>query len=275
MDAEAGEEVRVEGDPYAEHTLTWSPDSGSLVAYRVVPGYERMVHYAESAPEDRLQPRHSTITYTKPGDALDVRRPVLFHLDDGEQIVVDNRLFPNAYSISSPEWREAGWIPPEVFTATGRDGETEIWGIIVRPSNFDPARDYPVVESIYAGPHDNHVPKSFSVFPPRGMREQAELGFFTVMIDGMGISNRSKAFHDVAWKNLGDAGFPDRILWHEAVAERYDYYDLDRVGIYGGSAGGQNAMGGLLFHPSSTTWVWPTTGATTTESTRSGGTSCG
>jgi len=83
MDAEAGEEVRVEGDPYAEHTLTWSPDSGSLVAYRVVPGYERMVHYVESAPEDRLQPRHSTITYTKPGDALDVRRPVLLHLDDG------------------------------------------------------------------------------------------------------------------------------------------------------------------------------------------------
>jgi dipeptidyl aminopeptidase/acylaminoacyl peptidase len=142
----------------------------------------------------------------------------------------------------------AGWIPPEPFVAKGRDGVTDIWGIIVRPSTFDPSVRYPVIESIYAGPHDSHVPKAFSVFPTRGMLPQAELGFVVVMIDGMGTSNRSKAFHDVAWKNLGDAGFPDRILWHRAVAERYPWYDVDRVGIYGGSAGGQNAMGALLFH---------------------------
>src|SRR5690606_27885142 len=122
------------------------------------------------------------------------------------------------------------------------------WGIIVRPSNFDSTRSYPVIESIYAGPHSNHVPKAFSVFLTRGMVAQAEIGFITVMIDGMGTSNRSKAFHDVAWKNLGDAGFPDRSLWHKAVAAKYPYYDIDRVGIYGGSAGGQNAMGALLFH---------------------------
>ncbi len=81
------------------------------------------------------------------------------------------------------------------------------------------------------------------------MQSQAELGFIVVQIDGMGTSNRSKAFHDVAWKNLGDAGFPDRILWHKAVAAKYSWYDITRVGIYGGSAGGQNALGGLLFHP--------------------------
>jgi dipeptidyl aminopeptidase/acylaminoacyl peptidase len=65
----------------------------------------------------------------------------------------------------------------------------------------------------------------------------------------MGTSNRSKAFHDVAWKNLGDAGFPDRILWHKAVNAKYPNVDITRVGIYGTSAGGQNAMGALLFHP--------------------------
>jgi hypothetical protein len=69
-----------------------------------------------------------------------------------------------------------------------------------------------------------------------------------VQIDGMGTNNRSKAFHDVAWKNLGDAGFPDRILWHRAVNAEYSWYDIDRVGLYGGSAGGQNAAGALLFH---------------------------
>ena len=81
------------------------------------------------------------------------------------------------------------------------------------------------------------------------MQAQAELGFIVVQIDGMGTSNRSKAFHDVAWKNLKDAGFPDRILWHKAVAAKYPWYDITRVGIYGTSAGGQNSMGALLFHP--------------------------
>lgn len=141
----------------------------------------------------------------------------------------------------------AGWEAPEVFVSKARDGVTDIWGLIFRPTDFDPNRVYPVIEYIYAGPHSSHVPKSFQEY--NGMREIAELGFIVVQIDGMGTSNRSKAFHDVAWMNLGDAGFPDRILWHEAVAEQYPYYDISRVGIYGTSAGGQNSLGGLLFHP--------------------------
>ncbi len=142
---------------------------------------------------------------------------------------------------------KVGWKPPEVFTALGRDGKTEIWGIIIRPTNFEPTRKYPVIEYIYAGPQGSFVPKSFLTYSP--MMAQAEIGFIVVQIDGMGTSNRSKAFHDVAWKNLGDAGFPDRILWHRAVAAKYPWYDITRVGIYGGSAGGQSALGGLLFHP--------------------------
>jgi dipeptidyl aminopeptidase/acylaminoacyl peptidase len=142
---------------------------------------------------------------------------------------------------------KAGWKAPEVFTAKGRDGQSDIWGLIFRPTSFDPARRYPVIENIYAGPHGSHVPKSFSAFS--GSQAQAELGFIVVQIDGMGTSNRSKAFHDVAWQNLGDAGFPDRILWHKAAAAKYPSYDITRVGIYGGSAGGQNSMGALLFHP--------------------------
>ncbi len=145
------------------------------------------------------------------------------------------------------ELQKTGWRPPEVFTALGRDGKTEIWGVIYRPTNFDPTRKYPVIENIYAGPHDSFVPKSFAAY--NQMQSTAELGFMVVQIDGMGTSNRSKAFHDVAWKNLADAGFPDRILWHRAVAAKYPAYDISRVGIYGNSAGGQNALGGMLFHP--------------------------
>ncbi len=150
----------------------------------------------------------------------------------------------------------AGWKSPEVFTAKGRDSKTDIWGVIIRPTNFDPSKRYPVIENIYAGPHGSFVPKGFWPFLPHssgdsliGMQAQAEVGFIVVMIDGMGTFNRSKAFHDVAWKNVGDAGFPDRILWHKAVAAKYPYYDITRVGIYGGSAGGQNSTGALLFHP--------------------------
>ena len=435
-----------EGNYYTFSSIAWSPDSKRLVAYRVRPGYRRQVHYVESSPADQLQPKHSTRDYAKPGDALDVAQPVLFEIDTRKQLIIDNSLFPNPYSLSNSSWRKdshaftfeynqrghqayriieidaatgkaralineepqtffsyraltgnlretgtryrndlsdgreiiwaserdgwrhlylydgttgklknqitsgnwivravdkvdeekrqiwfeasgmypgkdpyfshyyrvnfdgsgltalteadgthsavysshmkfyidlwsrvdlapiaelrrvedrklllelergdiseltkAGWRPPEVFTAMGRDGKTDIWGIIVRPTNFDPSKKYPVIENIYAGPQGSFTAKAFSVVNP--MQALAELGFIVVQMDGMGTANRSKAFHDVAWRNLGDAGFPDRILWHKAVAAKYPYYDISRVGIYGTSAGGQSSTGGMLFHP--------------------------
>lgn len=139
---------------------------------------------------------------------------------------------------------ESGWQTPERFVAKGRDGITNIYGLIVKPSNFDPAKKYPIIEKIYAGPHGFHVPKAW------GREAQthgiAELGFIVVQIDGMGTNWRSRAFHDVAWKNLKDAGFPDRIAWLKAAAATRPWMDLSRVGIYGGSAGGQNAVAALL-----------------------------
>ena len=140
----------------------------------------------------------------------------------------------------------SGFTMPEVFHAKGRDGKTDIWGNIYRPSNFDPNRKYPVVEFIYAGPHDSFVDKNFTV--STGFSKLNELGFIVVCIDGMGTANRSKSFHDVSWRNLKDAGFPDRILWIKEAAKKYPYMDIDNVGIYGYSAGGQSALGALLFH---------------------------
>lgn len=435
-----------EGNYYTLRSIAWSPDSRKLVAYHTRPGYDRQVHYIESSPADQIQPKHSTIAYRKPGDALDIAYPALLDVATKKEIAIDPALFPNAYSIASPVWWKdgraftfeynqrghqlyrvievdaetgkaralieessksfvdyrplaeglsdtgkefrydvddgkeivwaserdgwehlylydgatgkvknqitkgewvvrfvdrvdgekrqiwfqaagmnpgedpyfahyyridfdgagltrltdaegthsvvfspgrqfyvdswqrvdlppvaqlrraenqklvmdldkgdtsallaAGFRPPEVFVAKGRDGKTDIWGAIVRPMNFDANKKYPVIEQIYAGPQGSFVPKTFSAVP--ATQALAELGFIVVQIDGMGTNNRSKAFHDVAWKNLGDAGFPDRILWHQAVARKYPYYDLTRVGIYGTSAGGQNSLGGVLFYP--------------------------
>lgn len=140
-----------------------------------------------------------------------------------------------------------GWKAPEVFVSKARDGKTDIWGMVYRPSNFDPTKRYPVIEDIYAGPQDSFVPKTFAA--SRGMQSLAELGFIVVKIDGMGTRNRGKAFHDVCYKNLADAGFPDRILWMQALAKKDPSVDISRVGVFGGSAGGQSSTGALLFHP--------------------------
>lgn len=128
-----------------------------------------------------------------------------------------------------------GWLPAERFEAVGRDGTTKIYGIIIKPSNFDPSKVYAVVEQIYAGPQDYFCPKAFSTLGRQ--HELAELGFVLVQIDGMGTNWRSKAFHDTAFKNLKDAGFPDRKLWMQAAAKTRPWMDISRVGIYGGSAG--------------------------------------
>ena len=142
---------------------------------------------------------------------------------------------------------ETGYTLPEVFVAKGRDGKTDIWGTIHRPSNFDPTKKYPVIEYIYAGPHDSFVDKNFVI--RNRFDRLKEMGFIVVYIDGMGTDNRSKEFQDVCWRNLKDAGFPDRILWMKAAASVYPEMDIDKVGIYGYSAGGQSAMGALLFYP--------------------------
>ena len=140
-----------------------------------------------------------------------------------------------------------GWKAPEVFVAKGRDGKTDMWGLIQRPSNFDPNKKYPIIEYIYSGPGDQYVPKTFSPWLYY-LQNMAELGFIVVQVDAMTTSFRTREFEEVCYKNLKDGGFPDRIAWIKAAAEKYPYMDAERVGIYGCSAGGQNALAAVLWH---------------------------
>jgi len=160
--------------------------------------------------------------------------------------VADGALVCEVSRADASDLTARGWRAPERFAAPGRDGTTAIWGVIHTPTDFDPTRSYPVIESIYAGPHDHHVPKSFA--RSHGVHELTELGFVVVQIDGMGTNWRSKAFHDVCWQNLGDSGFEDRIAWLRAAAATRPWMDLERVGIFGGSAGGQSALRAVLAH---------------------------
>jgi len=142
---------------------------------------------------------------------------------------------------------ESGWIAPEPFKTTDRNGKYDIWGVIHRPRNFDATKKYPVVEKIYAGPHGAFVPKSWRTWHGTGA-EMCEAGFIVVQIDGLGTSHRSREFHQVAYKNLMDSGFPDRVKWIRAAAAKYPQLDVSRVGIFGGSAGGQSTLAALLTH---------------------------
>ena len=215
-------------DPYHVHFARVHLDTGAITELTDGDG----THTLERSPDGA----HYVATWQRV-DQPPVRE--LRRWSDGEKLLELSR--PDTSRVS-----EALPRPPQRFVAKGRDGVTDIHGVLHWPSNFEPGRTYPVVEAIYAGPHGAHVPKTFDL--DREPQRLAELGFVVGQIDGMGTNWRSKAFHDVAWKDLADAGFPDRILWWRAAAAAHPELDLTRVGIYGGSAGGQNALRAVLDH---------------------------
>jgi dipeptidyl aminopeptidase/acylaminoacyl peptidase len=220
--------VRPGEDPYHLHLCRVKMDGT---------GFQRLTegdgnHVVEFSPDRRFFVDHWSRADQPP--VAELRRS-----EDGSLVCVLERAEAGALL-------GTGWSLPERFVAKGRDGLTDIYGVIIRPSHFDPARKYPVLEEVYAGPQSAYAPKSFSVLERQ--HALAELGCIVVQADGMGTNYRGKAFHDVAWQNLQDAGFPDRIGWIKEAAATRPWMDLSRVGIYGGSAGGQNAMRALLDH---------------------------
>lgn len=146
-----------------------------------------------------------------------------------------------------------GWKPPEPFSVKAADGATDVYGLIYRPTNFDPARKYPVLDSIYPGPQILRTPKSFAgaAGDAYGQAQAlAELGFVVITVDGRGTPLRSKAFHDYSYGKLGDAGgLEDHVAAIRQLAETRSYLDLNRVGIYGHSGGGYASVRAVLAYP--------------------------
>jgi dipeptidyl aminopeptidase/acylaminoacyl peptidase len=144
-----------------------------------------------------------------------------------------------------------GWRPPERFRATAADGRTQVYGLLYRPHDFDPARRYPVIDTPYGLPAASRVSPSFD---PGAYGYDAEalaaLGFVVIAVDGRGSPGRSKAFHDAAYRNLGDAaGLPDHVAALRELAATRPWMDLGRVGITGMSGGGFATVRAMLQYP--------------------------
>jgi dipeptidyl-peptidase-4 len=151
--------------------------------------------------------------------------------------------------------QQTGWRFPERFCVKAHDGVTDIYGLIFKPTNFDPAKKYPVLDSIYPGPQVIRTPKTFenTLLEPLFADHQqslAELGFIVITIDGLGQPDRSKAFHDVSYNNMQSGGaLDDHIAGFMQLAATRPYLDLNRVGIYGHSGGGFASTRAILMYP--------------------------
>jgi len=148
-----------------------------------------------------------------------------------------------------------GWTPPEPFEVTAADGRTKLYGVLFRPSNFNPNRKYPVIESVYTGPSGIATPKAFHI---RGgssttgaplSQATAELAFIVVTLDARGTGFRSREFQETSYKNPWGERWQDHIGALRQLARRYPYMDLDRVGIFGHSRGGTDVVNAMLLHP--------------------------
>ncbi|HEV2489107.1 MAG TPA: DPP IV N-terminal domain-containing protein [Candidatus Acidoferrales bacterium] len=142
-----------------------------------------------------------------------------------------------------------GWKPPMQFTVKARDGETDLYGLLFRPTNFDPRKKYPFINHIYPGPQTGSV-GSRSFEASRGDAQSlAELGFIVVEIDGMGTPWRSKKFHEAYFGDMGDNTLPDQVTGMKQLAERYPWIDIERAGIYGHSGGGYATADAMFRYP--------------------------
>ncbi len=143
----------------------------------------------------------------------------------------------------------SGWQPPLPFSVKARDGQTDLYGLLFKPLNFDPNEKYPVINYLYPGPQSGSVGSRSFRASHRDFQSLAELGFVVIELDAMGTPMRSKTFHEAYYGNMGDNGLEDQVGGIRQLAERYPWIDLDNVGIYGHSGGGFASTAGILTYP--------------------------
>ena len=216
-------------DPYQTHLYSVGLDGNNLM----------MLTPANANHTVSISPDHFCFVDNSsrpdlPGEA------VLRNTKDGSPIRVLEQT-------DSSELLKTNWKFPEAFHGKAKDGTTDLYGLIWRPSNFDAAKKYPIIEMVYTGPQAFFVPKTFGA-AMRGLQSVAELGFIVVMVDGRGTTGRSRAFHEFSYRNLGGA-FEDHLVMIQQMIAQYPYMDATRVGIFGTSAGAYGAAHAMLVFP--------------------------
>ena len=145
------------------------------------------------------------------------------------------------------------WQIPEPFTVKADDGVTDLYGVMYKPFDFDSTKVYPIIEYVYPGPQTEAVAKSFNQGNNLASRYEigiSQLGFIVVTVGNRGgHPSRSKWYHNYGYGNLRDYGLEDKKVTVEQLAQRHDFIDLDRVGIYGHSGGGFMSTAAMVVYP--------------------------
>ena len=218
-------------DPYFRHLYRTSLDGGTPVS--LTPGDGD--HTVDVSPDGA----YLIDTSSRPDQP-----PVVTLRDrDGREVMEIERADTSALEA-------AGWQPPMRVQMTGPDGSTQLYGLLFRPTHFDPTQQYPIINQAYPGPQSGSI-GSRSWKPAWGDRQAlAELGFVVVSIDGMGTPGRSKSFHDAYYGAMGrDNTLPSQIAGMQDLARQFPWIDIDRVGIWGHSGGGFIAAGAMFRYP--------------------------
>ncbi|MCP4710419.1 MAG: prolyl oligopeptidase family serine peptidase [Planctomycetes bacterium] len=221
---------REPGDPYFEYFYRVQMDRGTVEL--LTP--ENANHAVSLSPSgDYFVDSYSTPT-----------EPVVSVLRaaNGEKLVVLEKA-----DIS--KLKDHGWVPPIPIKLKARDGETDIYGLMYKPTNFDASKKYPILNYLYPGPQSGSVGSRSFRASRSDKQSLAELGFIVVEVDAMGSPGRSKSFHEFYYGNMGDNGIPDQMAAIRQLAKMYDWMNLDKVGIWGHSGGGFASTDAILRYP--------------------------
>ena len=229
-------------DPYFQQFYKVSLDGGQPTLLTPEP----MDHAVDLSPDGKLFVDVYSTATTPPVT-------VLRSTDDGHTVAA-------VAKADISRLKAAGWVAPEPIIVKARDGKTDLYGMMFKPSHFDASKKYPVIDYIYPGPQTGSV-RGRSFYASRGDHQaMAELGFVVVAIDGMGTPWRSKAFHDAWYGDMGDNTLPDQVSGIKDLAKRYPWIDATRVGIWGHSGGGNASTDAMFRYPDFFKVAWSESG---------------
>jgi dipeptidyl-peptidase 4 len=222
--------VDTKRDPYQKYFYSISLDGKNM----------KLLTPAEASHDIRISP-DKKFFLNNFSSHRDPNQAIVCQLKDGKKVMEVERT-------DIADLVKMGWKPAEPFNMLAGDGKTMLYGLIIKPTHFDPNKKYPIIDGTYTGPHTIRTPKTFQRTVLNMDLSLAELGFIVVNIDGRGTAFRSKEFHDASYARLGYA-LEDHVYAIKKLAVQHPYMDVGRVGIYGHSAGGYDATRGLLLFP--------------------------